>query len=131
MASETFVTIAGIVCKVLVQTAYIEPPEVIGQWRRLPVSNEAVNSERNPKRGYAFVAQFNPPADFATLQAVISEAGADGVPTPVMVESPSDGLTLGATLTAWVRLGRAQFHSRGAGASKTVHLTAPVTVREA
>jgi len=131
MASATFVTIAGVDIKVLVQSAYIEPPEVIGQWRRLPASNEAVNSERDPKRGYACVGQFNPPGDFATLLAAISELGASGVPTPVTVTSPADGLTLGATLQAWVRLGRAQFHSRGAGTAKTTHITAPLSIKEA
>jgi hypothetical protein len=131
MASETFVTIAGISLQVKEDTAYEEEPEVLGQWRRLPASNEAQSDERDPKRGYACVAIFTPPSTFDTLREAISVTGQPGVPTPVTVTSPADGLTRGVTITAWVRLGRGQYLSTGAGTYKTTRMSAPLTIKEA
>ena len=129
MASATYVTIASIDVPVFENTPYEEPPDLVGVWE--PVGdNSVMSSERTPKRKFAFVGKFIP-ADFDTFLAAISVSGQPGVPTPVAVTSPADGLTRGATISAWVRCGRAQSLSRGAGDFKTNIWSVPITVREA
>lgn len=131
MASTPFVTVAGVaIGKVMIDSPTEDEPEVQGTFRRGD-DGGVQTSERSPKRGFAMVIKFDPPADFDTLRDAISAAGMAGVPTAVSVTSPADGLTRGVSLTCYARLGRAQIRSKGAGASKTTYLTAPLTLKEA
>jgi len=124
----SFVTIAGIPVRVLDTTAFEEEPELQGDFKRGDDGGAQV-SFRSPKRGFACVAKFDPPADFDTLQAAISATGELGVQTAVTVTSPADGLTRGATLQCYCRLGRAQVKSKDA--NTTTYLTAPLALKEA
>lgn len=124
----SFVTIAGIPVRVLDGTAFEEEPELQGDAVRLD-DGTLDSSERSPKRGFAFVAKFDPPADFDTLREAISVSGEPGAPILVSVESPVDGLTRGVTLQCYCRLGRGQYKSKDA--NTTTYLTAPVALKEA
>lgn len=130
MASENYVTIAGITVPIYEDTGFEEPPEMQGDFVRLG-DGSGDNSQRNPKRAFACVGKFDPPAAFDTLNALISAAGQPGVAIPVDVTSPDDGLTRGATLTCYVWLGRAQSKTKGNGFYKTTKLTAPLAIKEA
>lgn len=130
MASATFVTIAGIDLKVFIDNASEDETELLGDFRRGD-DGGVQTSQRTPKRAFACVAKFFPTSDYDTFLAAVSVLNQNGVPTPVTVTSPSDGLTRGATLTAYVRCGRAQYRSTGTGTVKTNSLSVSVTIREA
>lgn len=128
---STFLSVTGYgILDVMENTGYEEPPDLMGVARRV-ASNNYVSSERSPKRGFACVAKFTPTA-FATFQSIINVGGSYGVPVVVEVTSDVDGLTLGAALQMYVKVGRIQHKSRGAGAAnKTVSILAPLAFREA
>lgn len=130
MASGSYVTIAGIVVPIYVDTGFEDAPEMQGDFVRLG-DGSGDNSQRDPKRGFACVGLFDPPSTFDTLQTAISAPGQPGVAIPVPVTSPADGLTRGATLTCYVWAGRAQSKSKGAGFYKTTKLTVPLAIKEA
>ena len=124
----SFVTIAGIDLKVYDTTAFEEEPELQGTFTRGD-DGGAQSSLRNPKRGFAFVAKFDPPENFDVLREAISAPGEPGAPIAVSVISPPDGLTRGVPLQCYVRLGRAQVKSKNA--NTTTYLTAPLALKEA
>lgn len=128
--SATFVTIAGASWRCFVGQAAEDPPELAGDFKRLD-SMEAQVSLRSPKRNYAAVLKCDPPSVFDTLRDSISVMGQPGVPTPVTVTSPADGLTRGVTLTAYCTLGKAVYRDTGAGVYKTTTISVPITIREA
>lgn len=123
--SADFVVIAGQTLKIFIESAYREPHEYLGNVRRLG-PNLYASSRRYGKRGWACVAKFDPPSTMTDLEALITPLG---IPVAVEVSSPADGLTLGATVTAYVELGRVQFRNKWVG--KTTTLTAPLSIREA
>lgn len=128
MSSGDFVTIAGLPVRVIDTTAFEEEPEMSGDFQRGDDGGAQV-SFRSPKRGFACVAKFDPPDNFDALQAAISAPGEPGVPISVTVTSQPAGLTRGATLQCYVRLGRAQYKSTDG--NTTTYLTAPLALKEA
>ena len=130
MASELFVTIAGIDVDVLENTATEDEVEKQGAADRGD-DGSLQSSERSPKRRFAFVGKFSPLSAYDTFLAAISVAGQPGIPTPVTVTGPADGLTRGATITAHVRTGKLSYKSKGAGTTKTTVATVAIAVIEA
>jgi len=124
----SFVTIAGINLRVLDTTAFEEEPELQGTFTRGD-DGGAQSSLRSPKRGFAFVAKFDPLSLYDDLKEAISAPGEPGAPISVTVTSPFDGLTRGVTLQMYCRMGRAQVKSKNG--NTTTYLTAPLALKEA
>lgn len=124
----SFVTIAGITLRVFDTTAYEEEPELQGDFRRGD-DGGAQSSLRSPKRGFAFVAKFDPPSEYDVLKVAVSATGEPGAPVAVEVTSPADGLTRGVALQCYCRMGRSQIKSKDG--NTTTYLTAPLALKEA
>jgi hypothetical protein len=123
--------VAGIQLAVVEGSAYLEVPEVQGQWMRLPDGGVAVNTQRDGKRGLACVVRFDPPSAYTTLMTAISlDANNPGCAKVVTV---SGDLLLGASFQAWCWLGRSQLKSKfpGSVTNTDKKVMAPLTIKEA
>jgi hypothetical protein len=115
--------------RVLDTTATEPQPDLKGGEQALD-DNTLQNSQRDPKRKFGCVVKFDPPSDYDTFLAIISVGGSPGIPTPVTVDSDSDGITRGVSLSMWVRAGEVRYRTKGAGIFKTTMLSVPLAFRE-
>lgn len=123
--------VAGIQLAVLEGTAYLESPDVQGEWERLPDGGVAVSTQRDGKRGLACVIRLDPASDYTTLMTAISVAADQ--PGAAKSVAVSGDLLLGASFNAYCWLGRARLLSKFPGSSTNTDkkIQAPLTIKEA
>jgi hypothetical protein len=124
-------TVAGINLFVVEGSAYLETPEVQGQWERLPAGGVAVSTQRDGKRGLACVVRFDPASNYLTFLTAISAA--PDQPGAAKLVPASGDLLLNQSLSVYAFLGRAQIRSKFPGSVTNVDkkILCPLTLKEA
>lgn len=97
-----------------------------GVFRRL-ATGFAVNSQRNPKRGFTCTVFFTDAAALDTFEAAISEPGMVGVAKPITISSSADGPLRGVQLVCYCWITRIDAVANGDSA----YWKAQLNMREA
>lgn len=120
---------AGINVPVIRGSARALPVEVRGSADRL-FNGTIQSSEHAPKRVYRCALAFASNSDLTVFLEAVSVLGSVGIPTPVPVSSPADGLTRGASITAHVRAEDAEAVYTEIAGVGSAYWRVPLTIRE-
>lgn len=125
----SFVNIAGWSVPVVRGSGRAGPVNLRGTAERV-FNGNLQSSEHSPKRTYRLTAAFTNNDEMDAFLGAISVPGSEGVPTPVPISSPHDGLTRGETMFCHCRAGEAEAVYRQTAGLASVYWRIPLIVEE-